>query len=156
MSYEFFETAEPYLDFDVVDYASKIPPEYKYKEKLFLMMIEKFYPNAAKFKWEKWRMRPTLRNFKIYNGLPYKIYMKFYRKFLHLLTPSYSMNPFDYWYRTNSSLRAFLEDRYRENIDLVEDSNLRSDCSLLFLKGNVWEKHLAISYLELLKELFYG
>ena len=78
MSYEFFETAEPYLDFDVVDYASKIPPEYKYKEKLFLMMIEKFYPNAAKFKWEKWRMRPTLRNFKIYNGLPYKIYMKFF------------------------------------------------------------------------------
>lgn len=156
MSYEFFETAEPYLDFDVVDYASKIPPEYKYKERLFLMMIEKFYPSATKFKWEKWRMHPTLRNLKIYNGLSYKIYMKFYRKFLHLLTPSYSMNPFDYWYRTNSTLRTFLEDRYRENIDLVEDSQLRSDCSLLFLKGNVWEKHLAISYLELLKELFYG
>lgn len=154
MSYDFFETAEPYLDYDVVDYASKIPPEYKYKERLFIMMIEKFYPDAVKFKWEKWRMKPTTKNFFLYKSFVYRNYMRLYKKILRMTTGIYSMNPFDYWHQTNKDLLFFITKYYNAHIDLIKDPNINKDCRMLFTAGNAQEKHLVLTYLEIFKQLF--
>jgi asparagine synthase (glutamine-hydrolysing) len=50
------------------------------------------------------------------------------------------MNPLDYWYRTNSDLRIFINEYYLQNINLLTSGKVKSMCKELFEKGNLVEK----------------
>lgn len=64
------------------------------------------------------------------------------------------MNPMQYWYETNSSLRFFFDTYFRENINILSDyPELKMDCVKLFTEGKGTEKVQAISLLAAAKLL---
>lgn len=146
------ETDEPFLHPDLVDFASRMPPRLKNGERAFLAMIERYFPAATRYPWQKWGQRPTLANLERRRSLPQKVL----RRGRRLLQKGAAaargrpdpadMNPFDHWARSSPEYRAFLG----ESRGLVEDfaarrGQLGVDALKLFDTGNPLEKSQAMT-----------
>ena len=147
---QFTETAEPFLFVDLIEYATRIHPKYKYGELLFLKMISKYMPEATKYKWERWNKRPTLLNFYVENNKIYSFLkrgLKFTKR--KLINQNNTMNPFDYWYNTNIDLKNFVNYNFNNNIYLLDDyPGLKKDSIELFTNGKFTEKAQVLTLLE--------
>lgn len=148
------ETDEPFTNKDLVAYCSRMKPEHKYKEDLFLKMIQKYYPEATNYKWQKWNLRPTAFNTKFMKTIFGKIFRVADGQIQRFTTQSNNMNPFNKWYEKNKSLRNFLKDYLNENLYLLEGyPELNKDCRLLVEKGNVIEKTQVMTLLNFIKRI---
>lgn len=156
-TYNFTETAEPFLYQDLIEYAVRIHPKYKYKEYLFIKMTEKYMNEATLYIWEKWKKRPTIRNYELLNNPAYS----FIHRGVGFINRKVkgngkiSMNPFNYWYESNYSLKKFIDNYYENNINLLEKyPELKEDCKNLFMTGKFSEKAQVITLLEFYKQVF--
>lgn len=148
VSETFSEYASPFLHVDFLDYAMSISPVLRYEEKVYLDWIIQEAPEAAKYPWEK-------------TGLPINAgkFRKFLRKGMRYArrrvlgpSPKDSMNPFNYWYKTNSSLRETYEDYYRKHIDLLsKHPELQRDVEKMFNDGTPLEKTQPLTLLAAIK-----
>ncbi len=143
----FTETDEPFLYPDLAGWAAGIPPKFKKGEYLFLAMIEKHFPEATRYVWQKWRLKPTLINKRRMESPPFRFVHRG-RKALGyfvdgiLRRPSrWDMNPLDLWYKNNTDLcgefqkrRGMIEERLSSRPGLAED------CARLFDEGSFLEK----------------
>ncbi|WP_418223339.1 asparagine synthase-related protein [Clostridium isatidis] len=153
-SLDISETCEPFTNKDLVAYCSRMKPEHKYKENLFIKMIQKYYPEATNYKWQKWNLKPTKFNTKFMGTFPGKVFRVLDTQFQRFTTQSNNMNPFDKWYNNNESLRNFINDYLRENIYLLEGyPDIASDCRLLIENGNVFEKTQVMTLLNFIKRI---
>lgn len=148
------ETCEPFTNKDLVAYCSRMRPEHKYREDLFLKMIQKYYPEATNYKWQKWNVRPTEFNTKFMKTIFGKIFRVADGQIQRFTTQSNNMNPFNKWYEKNESLRNFLNDYLKENFYLLEGyPELNRDCRLLIESGNVIEKTQVMTLLNFIKRI---
>ncbi|MBU5456154.1 asparagine synthase-related protein [Caproiciproducens sp. MSJ-32] len=153
-SLDISETCEPFTNKDLVAYCSRMKPEHKYKENLFIKMIQKYYPEATNYKWQKWNLKPTKFNTKFMGTFPGKVFRVLDTQFQRFTTQSNNMNPFDKWYNNNESLRNFINDYLRENIYLLEGyPDIASDSRLLIENGNVIEKTQVMTLLNFIKRI---
>jgi asparagine synthase (glutamine-hydrolysing) len=152
------ETDEPFLDIDLVRFASSMSPRFKKGERLFLRMIAKRFPEATRYPWQRWNLRPTLANYQLTSGLAYKAFKRAYLELNSLLCrnkpPRFDMNPMGYWMRSNPSLKAGLHARFEA---LARESGLPGelldDCRSLAVSGNPLELCQALTLLEAEQEL---
>jgi hypothetical protein len=64
------------------------------------------------------------------------------------------MNPFDYWYKRNTTLRKKLTLTFENNMDVLKHhSALRDDCKYLFEEGDFLEKAAVVTLIKALKIL---
>ena len=63
------------------------------------------------------------------------------------------MHPYDFWYNHNPKVKDYLNNYYYDNLQYVQDKEVRKDCSYLFNEGNVMEKCLVLSLLSAIKLL---
>lgn len=129
---DFTETYEVFLYPDLVDYASKMPPKYKYNESLFIECLNKYFPEAAKIKWARWDMNPKVR----YNNHFYNYFIRCKKKckiILRLYTGD--MNPFDEWILSNESLSSYFDLIYEDLLDLIENNELKRDLMDVYSKN---------------------
>ncbi|NFN94090.1 MULTISPECIES: hypothetical protein [unclassified Clostridium] len=144
---QFTESASPFCDIDFLQYALRIPPKYKYKEKIYIEWILKKYPNIAKYKWERTGIKPTLFNNKV------RIYAyseKMIRKIF--VKKQRSMNPFDDWYKENTQLKTYVNQYLIDNIQLLSSyPDLLNNCNYLIEKGSLIEKTQVMTLLGAIK-----
>ncbi len=148
----FTETDEPFLHPDLASWAARIPPRYKKGEHVFLAMINKYFPKAASYPWQRWRLNPTLANMERLKKPAFR-FLHRGRKALGyavdgvLGRPSrHDMNPFNHWYKNNPDLRAeFARRRTRMGDALSGHQDLAEDCVRLFDEGSELEKAQAIT-----------
>lgn len=148
---EFTDTYEPYMYYDLVDFASKIPPNYKFNELLFLKLINKYYKDASKFDWARWNLKPSVRNINQFMQL----YVRLKRK-NKIILGNYkgSMNPFDEWMAQNSSLLSFFDSIFKNNVELFDhNKELKRDIINQYKIGNFSEKAQVITLLKLQERL---
>lgn len=146
------ETDEPFLHPDLAGWAAGIPPRFKNGERLFLGMIGKYFPEAARYPWQRWRLNPTLANKRRLENPPFR-FLHRGRKALGyaadgiLGRPSrWDMNPFDHWYRQNGDIREEFARRRKAMGDILSSrSALAEDCVRLFDEGGLLEKTQAIT-----------
>ena len=148
VSESFSEYASPFLHVDFLDYAMAISPVLRYEEKVYLDWIIQEAPEAAKYPWEK-------------TGLPISAgkFRKFVRKGMRYArrktlgpSPMDSMNPFNYWYKTNDSLRETFENYFEKHIDLLSHRpELRRDVEKMFNEGTPLEKTQPLTLLAAIK-----
>lgn len=63
------------------------------------------------------------------------------------------MNPFDYWYATNSDFREFFNNYWRDNSVYAKQApEIYASAEKLFSKGNMLEKIISISALSIMKQ----
>jgi len=154
------ETMSPFYQIEMLNNALKIPACHRYGHRLYQEWILSKHSFAAKYKWEKTGQRLTAKTFDI-NGKAFTV-----KQILGIATRKVfgidfndvgsknHMNPFEYWYKTNLSLNAFIEDYYILNINRVEDYELKKDVMDLFSNGTVLNKLQVISLLSAIKRFF--
>jgi asparagine synthase (glutamine-hydrolysing) len=64
------------------------------------------------------------------------------------------MTPIDQWYFTNDVLRNYLDSYYKSNIDLINNDDLKKDCSYLYANGNTSERAQVLTLLGAVKLIY--
>ncbi len=144
----FSESISPFLYIDFLDYVVKIDPRYRYNKQIYLKWIIKFAPEIIKYPWEKTKAKITANSFEVFSKRVYR----YIRRKAFGPSPKDSMNPFEYWYNSNSNLRNFISDYFENHIDLLMNhSSLKKDVEFLFNKGNFSEKTQVLTLLAAMK-----
>lgn len=148
------ETCETYTHNDIIKYCSRMEPKYKYKEAIFLKMIQKYYPEATNYKWQKWNLRPTKFNSKFMGTFAGKVFRVIDGQIQLHFSQSNNMNPFNKWYKNNSELRDFINGYLKDNIDILSAyGDLKKDCEEIRINGNITEKTQVMTLIQFLKRI---
>lgn len=144
----FSEYSSPFLNINFLSYAMRLSPKIRYKEKIYLDWILKVSPEAAKYPWEKTGLPINAGRFRVF----LRRSIRYAKRKIFRPSPKNSMNPFDYWYKTNNSLRETFEDYYRKHIDLLSrHSELQRDVEKMFSEGTPLEKTQPLTLLAAMK-----
>lgn len=155
------EVTSPFLDVDFLEFCFSIPLRYRNNHRIYKQWILQKYPDAAAFKWESLGRKITERTLAVrgkeipisalpsfvVQGIRYHL-IKSGRK---LKGENRGMNPFQYWYDTNQEVHQYIEQYFKENIDIIGDSKLKEDCEHLFSDGNISEKAQVLTLLATVK-----
>jgi len=141
----FTDPISPFLDPDFIDYALTIPPQYRYKERLYQEWIVARVPDAARYRWERTGVRVNAGKAEIFT----RRVLAFLARKVGIAKFYPSMNPFDYWYQTNPRLmtehRAFIE----RNLPYLDGSpEIRADVRALLDGSSTIDRHLAMTLLS--------
>ncbi len=141
----------PFMDDDVISVALSIDPKLKYNQDIYLEWINKHHKEVTKFEWERTGFKP---NAKWKTELAR--YTKKIRKEYLIATNQQnklSMNPTDYWLKTNTKINTFYHDFFRSNIARIEDNKpLYKDLNLAFNEGSLTERAIVLTILELTRK----
>lgn len=141
----------PFLDDDVIKVALSIDPKLKYNQNIYLDWINQFHPEITKYKWERTGFRPNKAwktSFSRYTNKIKTAFLLFTNQKEKL-----SMNPTDYWFETNQTIKEFYNNFFNTNIRLVEaNKEIFSDLESMFTTGNVMEKALVLTLLEAVRK----
>lgn len=150
---QFTEFSSPFLHVDFLDYAMRIHPELRYKQRIYLEWMNQRLPNFSKYPWEKYGLVPRYPLF----------FMEWFAKFRDLektyLKPRrVSMNPTDYWLKSNPLLSKTFDRIFEHNIQILREYNfeLGQDTSNFFQSGTTLEKIQVLTLLLSYRRLFRG
>ena len=141
------EAASPFMDIDFFDYCMSIPVELRKHHNLYYKWTERCYPEAAKYPHNG--IRITSKGPRIpYKGSRVPLFRvpSLARNVLEAKLSQTSMNPFEYWYKTQRQIGEMLDAYYyRHNSVLDFDSALKNDCDSLYKVGSVTEKTMCVT-----------
>ena len=145
----YFETSSPFLDVDLLDMMLSIPSHMRCKHYIYFKWLERKYPQAVEFGWEKWKgLKP-----KITNTNKIRYWIKMYEKLNQVKAKlgkdaPQQMNPIDYWYKNDKETQQWIKTYYHNKIHLLDKyPELLKDIKFLFTRGNSLEKAQAVTVL---------
>lgn len=149
MTQNYTEYASPFLDVDFVDYVMKVHPKLRYRNKLYAKWITKTTPVAEKYIWES---TMTKINTPYFIGFCKRAFRHLRGRILNQRLVS--MNPFNYWYIHNPSIKEYFDKVFHEGIaNLSSHPEILEDSKTLYLEGTVLEKTQVLTLLEATKWL---
>lgn len=152
----YVETGSPFLDVDFVNTCMSLPFQYRKNHYIYLKWMEKKYPQATEYGWEKWGgVKPKLSHIKYRRVVTAKRLLKM-RVDAGLKRESRdNMNPLDYWYANDRAIAAFYENYYKNYIEAIPIAeNVRSDMKMMYGSGTVIEKAMVLTILGIYKNYF--
>lgn len=148
----FSQSVSPFLDVDFLSYCYSIPDSQKFKQKIYIDWIAQKNKEFANYPWEKTGVSPliSLNNKKYLAPAYYKrMSLKFFDKISGKMKSG--MNPFDFWLAENLQLSEHFFSYFKKHIHLIDDVELRNDCTWLFEKGNWGERFQVLTLLAAIK-----
>lgn len=163
---EHTESVSPFTDVDFLQCCYTIPVELRFRHKIYFDWIVVKYPEAANYLWERTRnhIKPSFQDNTInifgkkiqkdkmsewmIGAIKRRLPFRKEKKPVNPLASKYHMNPFDYWYQTNSDVREFLDTYMAQHLDLLPTINLKNDCWELYQKGSVAIKTQVLTLLS--------
>lgn len=143
------EAVSPFIDPDVLELNLKVPRDYRKDSKLYIMWMEKYHPNMLKYVWEKTSCKPNAN----------KMIIEFIRVIKGInrrinISNKLSMNPYDYWYKSNITFKNGIDKEVKNAIELLDSyPNILNNCKSILMNGNVSEKMQFISLAYAMKVL---
>lgn len=159
------EVYSPFIDKDFMEFAYRIPLKWRKNYFFTINWILKKYPEAAKFVWQT-KKKPIDKAYynKVYlpkigwdiQDFIIRVYNKFCRmaKINSQIALKDDMNPMQLWYDSNSKLRNFFEEYYKENCFLIKNDDLAHDIDKMFSSGICRDKVLVVNLLSIYKKYF--
>lgn len=158
------ETYSPFYDIDFMNFSLSIPVKYRFGHYIYDKWILQKYPEAAKFLHNgkrkigySNRIKMTYKGYDFYlSELPRLITGKIKYKIKGSpLSNKHHMNPIEYWYRTNISLKTFLDNYFKDNIDRLDQfPELKADCEKLYTDYSCIERNAVLTLLAVMKNYF--
>lgn len=172
------ESCSPFTDVDFLEYCYSIPLNLRFNHKIYFDWVLQKYPRAGGYVWEK--TGKVLEPFE--NHIP-KYMTIFGVRVPHYSEPSFpgylkgfllrrlglrkkgqktktivwnspnSMNPIDYWYRTNPAIGIFMEGFWKDNKSVIPDETLYSDMETLLGEEAVYDRLQCLSVLAAIKRI---
>lgn len=160
---KYAESFSPFYDNDFIKFCYSLPIDMRYGHKLYYKWVTSKYPEAAKFHHNGSKILDHASLFS-YKGVSYgtkdfarKVMNKSLRR-LGLRNSEFNtrkgMNPLGYWYNTNIQLKKFMDDYFSQNINMIEDIELKEDCKVLYFEGSPVEQNMVLSLLSANKLFF--
>lgn len=165
--------AYPGLYPDLVDYCLSIPIALREGYHIYHKWLFTKYPDAKQFKLEKWNARVDDNRLKKWwgkitrygsplqylrcskNPFPTWIRVKFALD-QKIKASSHALYPFDYWYQTDETSRAFMDRYFAEHLEQpVIDEALKKDLQYVYDNSLARPKSMAITVVAAAK-LFFG
>ena len=163
IEYNMTEAYSPFQDIDLLANMFKIPVEIRQNYKLYFDWILKKYPDSANYIWEKTRAKITRKwGFVSINGNKVKI-ETIPQRILHKIglvrayggiTSKNNMNPYAYYINSNPVLKLWIDNYFKNNIDRVNDVELKDDILTIWKGNDIMLKLQAISLLSAIKIFF--
>ena len=155
------EVASPFLDVDFFNFCMSIPVELRANHKIYKQWLLKKHPKSTQFKWENINAKITDKSYVIRNKIiPARHLPKYFIEglFHNIGKPingthsKRHMNPFNYWIKTNDTLKEYLNNYFENHLNLVAETELKKDCENLFQNGNAVEKMQVLTILSAIKQ----
>lgn len=162
------EMVSPFQNIEFLEYCMSIPVQLRKKHYIYKRWIQKKYPEAAKFVWQKEEV--DLQSF---IDSPYLWINQRIRKYCHRIIDNIKqlinrmsfgkmefinkkdMNPMDYWYRNNPNIKKFMDDYFQSNIEVLHlQKKMKDDICRLYCTGNAYDKSLALTAISAVKYYF--
>lgn len=141
----------PFLDDDFIKIALSIHPKLKHQQAIYIDWINMKHKDISKYKWERTGFRPN-KNWKYDLSRYTKKAKKEFSKLLNK-TENLNMCPDDYYYNQSIVIQEYYTNFFKKNITLVYDNKeLFSDMNMLYKEGNVVEKSMILSVLEIIRK----
>lgn len=141
----------PFLDDEVINVALSIDPKLKYNQKIYLDWINKLHPEVTKYKWERTGFRPNKAwktSFSRYTSKIRKEFLLFTNQKEKL-----SMNPTNYWFESNHTIKEFYDSFFNTNIGLVKaNAAIYRDLESMYRTGDLMEKAIVLTLLEVIRK----
>lgn len=170
------EHYSPFTDVDFLEFCYSIPLNLRYGHKVYFDWVLDKYPQAGDYVWEKTKQKihrfenRVPKTMKVlgyevphYSEPGFKKYMKgFALRRLGVIKKDknpktivqkspYSMNPVDYWYDTNPSIKEFMETFWTDNNKRIPYQQLHDDMEHLYKDCAVLDKLQCLSVLSAIK-----
>ncbi|MFA5195772.1 MAG: hypothetical protein WC401_08250 [Bacteroidales bacterium] len=145
----FTDYSSPFMHIDYLDYALQISPNLRYKRKIYLEWLKHHASVVYHYPWTSKAGLPAY-----YPDVFSKAIkgMKLIKSKIFGISRTYSMTPFDYWWKKNETVRNFFNDKFQSSFMLLENhKELYQDCRNLFVNGNLNEKASILTLLEAIK-----
>jgi len=157
---EHTETYSPFYNIDFMEVALSIPLKLRFNHYIYKKWISTKYPKAANYIWEKdkvpvnYKYWLTIKGKKVpLNQLYKRIASKFGFEIYGGNTRN-DMNPLEYWYRTNSNLKKYMDDYFNASIELLNNlPQIKENCTILYTGSKGTEKIQVLSLLSSLKKI---
>jgi asparagine synthase (glutamine-hydrolysing) len=144
----------PFMQRDVMEFLLSVPPGQRWNSLLFFQWLDRFLPEAKKYKWEKINLYPSIFNHKA--GLLLNRFRIGLRNKIRGHEHGTSMNPYRYWFKKHRNLYAFYQDIYtKEQKRLASMPEIMQKAGKQFETGTIAEKLNTISLLNFLKMIDY-
>lgn len=146
----------PFEDIDFYDYFISIPVEIRGTGNILQKWINKKYPEAFNIIEDKLMCKPNASKLTKKRKILVKRINNKINRLLGDFIPKLranNMNPMDYWYKTNSTLRSFINNYYDDYIGLLDDyPNSKLITREMFESDNTNEKLAALTVLSAVKQ----
>ena len=159
MVFEYYtEAISPFMNIEFMEYCLSLPLKYRKSHDIYYKWVRRYYPNAAKYS-HNGKKIPKEKSIKIsikgkkypISSIPSMINNKLKLK----LHKNNSMNPIQYWYETNNTLRNMMDTYFNSNISLMNNyEDIQVDMRELYISGTAMEKTQVISVLAFMKKYF--
>ena len=152
----------PFLDVDLIEFCFSLPSGMRRHHNLYWEWVRKYHPEALEVPTSR-HHEPVTTFEKTMDLVSYVFHkgLRVIRKTLFKLgfvksrsRSDSSMNPYEYWYDTDSEMRAFINDYYDQKISLIaENKVLTKEVETLFNSRIVLEKLMALTVLGMADEV---
>lgn len=150
----YLETSSPFLDVDFLNTCLSLPFEYRKKHNIYLKWINKKYPEAAEFGWEKWGgVKPKESHIFFRRFVTFKKLLKMKLVDIFGKEDADNMNPIEYWFAKDSSLQQYYSGFFEKAmVESRATESLKKDMKYLFENGNATEKGMVLTVLAAEKQ----
>ncbi len=155
---KYTDVASPFLDMDFLSFCLSLPLKYRYKHKLYNAWVARKYPQCASISTTKYDgpVKENMTIIKVKKAIkkgPAYVSKVFLNKIgINTKGSPVSMNPFDYWYMTDSNFQKFICKYFEDNKSRINsDSKLSKDIEEMFKKGFTLDKLLVLTLLATYK-----
>ncbi|MEG2464228.1 MAG: hypothetical protein RSA87_03515 [Malacoplasma sp.] len=158
----YFDTYSPFADVDVLELMFSIPLEYRINDKIYLKWLGRCYPSSLKYPYARTMCKATV------NASLAQIKINMIRTKDKFILPilnaagfdvktnsRLTMNPTEYWVKTNPKINQFMDEYFLNNIKFVpNDIELINYFKKVQSKGSLIDKSLALTLLSVYKQYF--
>lgn len=154
------ETYSPFYDIDFMEFALSLPLKLRFNHYIYKKWILAKYPKASHYVWEKTKKRINRKEIKVKIMGKYFPVKQILPRILvelgikkHPLASKNHMNPLEYWYNTNPTIKQFQDSYFEANILSIENTQIRNDCEMLYKSKQIVEKNQVLSLLAAIKQI---
>ena len=159
MVFEYYtEAISPFMNIEFMEYCMSLPLKYRKNHNIYYKWVRKYHPDAAKYS-HNGKKIPKEKSIKIgikgkqypISSIPSMINNKLRPK----LFKNNNMNPIQYWYETNDTLKNIMDGYFNNYICLMDNyKDIQLDMKELYSTGTAMEKTQVISVLAFMKKYF--
>lgn len=159
MVFEYYtEAISPFMNIEFMEYCMSLPLKYRKNHNIYYKWVRKYHPDAAKYS-HNGKKIPKEKSIKIgikgkqypISSIPSMINNKVRPK----LFKNNNMNPIQYWYETNDTLKNIMDGYFNNYICLMDNyKDIQLDMKELYSTGTAMEKTQVISVLAFMKKYF--